>query len=98
MSVKEQDGLRHRRSPEQDAGSLHVEEERGGPATGRHLTLALFRNLPGFLAVLAADGKRKRLQTLLCDFLAALEAVAVRTLLQPCQRVVDPAQGFRLHL
>src|SRR5215831_4957815 len=96
--MEEQDGLRHRRSPEQDAGSLHIEEERAGPATGRYLTLALFRVLLGLLAVLAADGKGKCLQTLLCDFLAALEAVAVSALLQSRQRVVDPAERLRLHL
>src|SRR5215467_11652125 len=67
-------------------------------APGRHLTLALFGILLGFLAVLAADGEGERLQSLLGDFLAAFEAVAVGSLLEASQRVVNPAERLRLHL
>src|SRR5215510_11513032 len=98
MPVEEQDGLRHRRSPVQDAGFLHVEEARRGPTAGGQVTLTLFGVLPGLFTVLAAHCKGKGPQTLFSDFLAALEAVAVCALLQARERVVHPAEGLRLHL
>ena len=63
----------HDRTP----GYLHVEEQRRGAATRRQLTLTLLGDLPRLFAVLAADREGQRAETLLGDFLAAFEAVAV---------------------
>ena len=41
-----------------DAGRLHVQEQRAGPAARRELPLALLGVLARLLAVLAPDGKR----------------------------------------
>src|SRR5712691_238360 len=75
-------------APQQDAGCLHVEEERGGAAPLRVLTLALLGDLLGLFAVLAAHRERQGPQTLLRDLFAALEAVAVGALLEAHQGVV----------
>src|SRR5712691_1622779 len=91
-------GLRHRRSPHWTPGYLHVEEERCGAAALRHLALALFGDLPGLLAVLAAHREGQRAQPLLSDLFAAVEAVAVVALLEPRERVVDLVERLRLHL
>src|SRR5438105_5574278 len=77
---------------------LHVEEERGGTATGGKLALPLLGDLLCLFAILAAHRKRQRAQAFLGDFLAALEAVAVIALLEPRERVDDLVQGLRLHL
>src|SRR5262245_17037429 len=77
---------------------LHVEEKRSGPAAGVELALSLLSVLAGLFAILAADRERQSSQTLLGDFLTAVEAVAVVPLLETLQRVVDLVQGFGLHL
>src|SRR5437899_6175326 len=95
----ESDGLRHRRSPESwDAGCLHVHEEGAAAAAGVELTLTLLGVLPGFFAILAADGEGQRPQALLADLLAALEAVPVGALLEAPEGVVDLVQRLGLHL
>src|SRR4051794_25105446 len=68
---------------------LHVEEQAAGAAPRRHLALTLLGNLARFLAVLAADGEGEGAQPLLADLLATLEAVAVGTLVEAQQRIVD---------
>src|ERR1700674_5591790 len=73
----------------QDAGCLHVQEERGGASPVRELAFTLLGNLPRLLAVLAADRERQRAEPLFRDLFAALEAVAVLALLQARQRVGD---------
>src|SRR6476660_3375773 len=60
-----------------------IEEERCRSAPGVQLTLTLLDGFLGLFAVLTADGKRQRPETLFSDFLAALEAVAVSALLEP---------------
>jgi hypothetical protein len=91
-------GLRHRRSPVRDAGSLHVEEERRSTAAAGELTLALLGDLASLLAVLAAYSERERPQPLFSNFFAAFEAVAVIALLETRQRIVDLVEGLGLHL
>src|SRR5690349_19556154 len=83
--------------PRWDAG-LHVEEQRARAPTGRLLTLTALGVLTRLLAILAADGEGQRAETLLGDFLTAIEAVAVVALLEPMKRVVDLVERFRLHL
>src|SRR5688572_2200423 len=66
--------------------ALHVLEERGGP-TALHHALALLRDLPGFLAILAANRERQRSEPTLGDFLTTLEAIAECPFLQTTQRL-----------
>src|ERR1051326_7094868 len=79
-------------------GSLvQVDQEAGGP-TLRLLTFATFRNFAGFLAVLAADGKRQRAEPALGNLVAALEAIAVGALFETRQRFLNLVQRLGLHL
>src|SRR5437588_8799088 len=64
------------------AGRSHIHEQTGCAAAGGELTLAPLGDFASLLAVLAADREGQRAQTLLGDFLAALEAVAVGVLLE----------------
>src|SRR2546423_674396 len=81
-----------------DADPFHIEEERAGAAALGHLALALLRVLARFLAILAAHREGQRAQTLLRDFLAAVEAVTVVPVLEPRKGVVDFIERLRLHL
>src|SRR5712671_2425821 len=81
-----------------DAGCLHVQEQRTRAAPGVELTLALLGGFARLFAVLAANGEGERPQTLLGDFLATVEAVAVAALFETDQRVVDLVQRLGLHL
>src|SRR3954451_4796312 len=76
---------------------LHVEKQAAGGAALRHLGLTLLGDLAGLLAVLAADGERQRAQPFFGDFLAALEAFAVRPLLEANERVVDLVERLGPH-
>src|SRR5204863_2324413 len=76
----------------------HVEEERGRSALAREHALALFGGFTRLFAILAANGKRQRPQSRLGDFVAALEAVAVRPVVQPAERLVDLVERLRFHL
>src|SRR5688572_5971246 len=78
--------------------TLHVEEEGGRAAALRHRALALLCHLARFLAVLAAHRERQRAQPTLGNLLAALEAVAERTFLEPAERLLDLGQRLSLHL
>src|SRR5207244_10013763 len=84
-------------APLQDAGCLHVEEQRGGAAPLRVLTLALLGDLLGLFAVLAAHRERQGSQALLRDLFAPLRAVAVGPLLEARAGAVPLVQRFRLH-
>src|SRR5262245_45298742 len=80
------------------AGCLTVHEQAGRAAPRGKLTLPLLGDLAGLFAVLAPHREGQRAEPLLGDLLAALEAVAVRALLEPRERVVDLVERFRLHL
>ena len=78
--------------------SLQVVEEAGRSAALRQRALALRRDFARLFAVLAADRERQRPQARLGDFVAALEAQAVTAVFEPCERLVDLVERFRLHL
>src|SRR5262245_23119754 len=76
----------------------HVEEEiRRTPALSQN-ALALCRGLPLLLTVLAAHREGQRTQTSFADLVTALEAVAVRVLVETPQRFVDLVERLALHL
>src|SRR5215470_9169213 len=91
-------GPAFRRSPRWDAEVLDVEEQRRGTAPGVGLALTPLDVLATLLAVLASDGEGQRAQPLLGDFVAAFEAVAVVTMLEARNGVLDLGERFRLHL
>ena len=67
--------------------ALDVKEERRRAPALRHHALALLRGLAGFLTILAADRERQSAQPALGDLLAALEAIAERSVVEAMQRL-----------
>src|SRR4029453_16323290 len=62
------------------------------------MSLTLFGDFLGLLAVLAADGERQSTESLFGDFLAALEAISVVAVLEARQRVFYLVERLGLHL
>ena len=72
----------------------HVEEQRARAALAREHPLALLGGFTRLFTILAPNREWQRAQARVGDFLAALEAIAVGSLVQPPKRFVDLVERF----